>query len=291
MKTPWPWPGRLARLVLAACAAVLIAACSLPRLAYNNVDWLLMERIDDHVELTFQQRAELSEALEKRLEVHRKKELPTIAEALDRAVVLIGTGLDSEGAVWLVQTASDLTKQSLALFLPDVAVTLSRLDESQQEYLREQLGLGVSRLENEYAINGALEDRQERRTERTIDYLEEFVGNTSEPQRALVKQYMVQMPDSLGLWVSYLRARHAELLVRIARGEPAPALSAYLRRSFVDLVDMDTRLKEMRESRRTLVAELLLAVDRSLNAEQRERAVDRLAALAEDARALIAEGS
>lgn len=288
-----PLKHHLCRMRLLALAALLLltTACSLPQLAYNNADWLLLERIDDFVELTLAQRAELSNALEVRLERHRTRELPDVAEALDRAATLLRQGLDLEGARWLVDAGQDLARQTVRDVLPDLARTLAGLDREQRRYLRQRLAESISDMRHRYDVDRPLETRVEGRIERTVEYLEELVGELSDDQRALVAQYVGRMPDSAGAWIAYLKARHAKLLERLERGDPVQAISARLRDSFVDMLDIPPPLKAMRDQRIPLIARMLLAVDATLDSAQRAHAVERFESLRDDVLALIAEAN
>ncbi len=69
------------RMIVIIALAILVAGCGV-RLAYNNMDWLIMRWVDRQVTLEPEQDLAFRQALEHRLEWHCASELPDYVEFL-----------------------------------------------------------------------------------------------------------------------------------------------------------------------------------------------------------------
>jgi hypothetical protein len=279
--------GRL--LLLGLC--LLLSACSLPQLAYNNADWLLLDRIDDYVELTHEQRAPLAEALEVRLEEHRRHELPWIADALDHAAGVVERGLTRDDADWLQTTTLRISRDSVGRILPDLARTLLSLDPPQRRFLRQQLAERQRRLGVDSGLSVSPQARLERRVERTVDAIETVVGTLDAAQVDVVRAALAGIPDSLPLWMEYTSGRHDALAAALQRGASAEEVVSLLRASFIALDGLPPALAERRAQGQALRVQLLVDLDATLTTEQRDHAVQWLRGLRDDARALMANAA
>lgn len=278
------------RLIFAlTVAASLLTACSMPRLAYQQADWLLINEIDNYLDLRDGQREQLERVFETQLSRHRVEQLPAIAQALEEAHARAQRGLAAEDVRWSLLRGRELLESSAALLLPSVAATLADLDAEQREHLAGYLGEQIDEYAERYAGASSDDEQLERATQRTVRRIERWTGTLSEEQIALVHDVSRSMPDVVPHWISYTRSRRSELLALLESGAKAPVIEELLRKRWLLHNAMPERLAHIRTQRIEARIAMIARIDRSLDSMQREHLIDRLQDLAKDTRSLMRE--
>ena len=280
----------LIRLIFALmAAATLLTACSMPRLAYQQADWLLLREMDNYLALRDGQREHLERVLETQLSRHRSEQLPAIAQTLEEVGARAHRGMVEEDVRWSLLRGRELLESSAALLLPSVASTLADLDAEQREHLAEYLAEQINEYADRYADDLSHDEQLERATERTVGRIERWTGTLSEEQVALVHDANRSMPDVAADWISYTQSRRGELLGLLESGAKAPAIEELLRKRWLLHNAMPERLARIRSQRIEARIAMIARIDRSLDSMQREHFVSRLQDLAEDTRSLLRE--
>ncbi len=130
---------------------------------------------------------------------------------------------------------------------------------------------------------GSEKDRRIRRTRRTEDALEDWVGKLSKAQVERVKQYAERAPLSDELRERDRKRVQADVLAIIRAREAQKRLPAYLENWDRG---RDVAMLAANKAWRAELDKLLLDLDRTLTAEQRAKAVARLRGFSEDFSAL-----
>jgi len=276
-------PRALRAIALAGVATLLLAACSMPRLAYNQADWLVLRELDSYLDLRDEQRERAAGVLEVHLSRHRREMLPGFARTFTEIAERTRRGLGDDDAHWIIEHSRALLAASAEDLLPDLAAVLADLDAKQRAHLRARLEERNREYREEHALDAPREERLEGAVARTVERIEFWTGPLSDEQLALVRELRSAMPDSAGAWLAYTEAQQQRLLALLDAGAPAADVDAFLRAWLLRQEGMPPLMAALREWRFAGLRAMLVRVTASLNSMQRERLLDRLEDLAEDA--------
>jgi hypothetical protein len=282
-------PRRLRILAALAITAVLAGGCSMPRLAYQQADWLLLREIDSYLDLQDAQRDRVEGALEASLQRHRTEYLPAFASAFAEAAQRARGGLREADLRWALDQGRRLLTDTVALMLPAISDTLADLTPEQRRHLARRM----EERNQEYAQSndlGAPEfERLRRRARRAVERIEQWTGPLTEEQQTLVRAARMDMPDMSDEWLAYGKDRQAGLMALLERGAPAREVEALLRAWWVDRDGLPPELARKRDTLIEARIRLLARLDATLDSAQRKHLVERLQDLADDATALVRE--
>lgn len=292
MRLPFVRAVTLARL---ACALVLGAAlvgCSAVKLAYNNLPEFGYWWLDSYVDFNGAQSLRVKEQLAQLLERHRRTELPKLLALVEKAERLAVADVTAAQ----VCAASDELRDSLLVTAVDAAGPGAEL----------ALGLGDAQLqhiEGKYAKNNAeyasdwlersVERQHRKRYDTFLERSEDFYGTLDGAQRTLLRQMADRSifdPRRVDAERRHRQRESLMLMRRFANSGARPAdvqaaLVAYARRI------AQPSPGPWRDYQQALLQEGCSNIARLHNATrpaQREQAVRRLQAYAQDIRDLIA---
>lgn len=279
---------RLRTGLILGSAALLMVACSLGRLAYNNASPVVTYMVDDYFDLSGDQEDWVRTRFGRLQTWHRETELPTYERDLRDAVRRTDRPLTLEDARWVNKTLRGYYDRTVEQALPDMAELLLQLDAEQTRHFERRFAKESLKIEKDTA-RGTAEERAEHRAEKMIDQIETYTGRLSREQRALVAQDVRTMVD-----IAYMRLAdrivRQELIVALVRAKPPKAeLVAGLRR-----VLMQTESWRKPEYTQALarrddqVAEMMVALSHTWTPEQRVSVQRKLRAYLNDVSSLIA---
>ena len=275
------------RWVLLALLTSALAGCSGVRMVYDNLDtfirWRMLQFLDVHGE----QADELDERIARLMRWHRAQALPKYARDVDEASRRMSDGLSSEDLVWGYDVALAHVRESLREAIDQVAPLLDRLTPEQLRYMEARIAEENRKFAREN-LRGSERERRERRAQRIIGRMEEWVGTLSKAQAERVKQFSARAPlleemrdrDNKRLQaevMAIIRAREARkrLAERIANWERG----------------RDPAYVAARAANQQEFYGLLLDLDRLGTVEQRERIAAELRRYADEFRNLAARPS
>lgn len=202
-------------------------------LVYDRLDSLVGFYIEDLVDLTPGQSAQLDATLAGNLQWHRDSELQRYAGFLREFAGTVDAGLEREGILEASRRAEAYWRDIFVQAAPGYSALALTFTDAQVE----QLIAGFERKDDEeyeeYADRSAGQ-RAAQREKSVRRFLERFTGRLSAPQRALVEEYAAETPSTKEEWrvarqqwraslEDTLRARadtpefHARMLQLIAR--------------------------------------------------------------------------
>jgi hypothetical protein len=286
-----------ARIALLAAAALLLAACGLTRLAYNNVTALysnaapmLTWMVDDYVDISGPQKEWVRDHLARALAWHRRQELPEYRRFLERVADRFEGGFTVEEVDQSYGEMRVHYRKAVEHLLPDVADFLLQLDAEQATQLEHKFDDDNRKLLKD-SVKGSVDERLRDRLKTLLGHIEQWTGTLSEPQRRIVEDYLRSMPATESERLADRRYRQAETLA-LVRAKPtrAEAVSELHRL----LIDTETwRRPEYQEKLRRrdalmyrMVSELSLA----LTPQQRAYLVGRLRGYIRDISTLATTG-
>lgn len=297
---------RLHIIGLTLLAALVLGACSMVRLAYNQADsalyWWLDGYFDFNESQTLRLRADLSSALV----WHRSTQLPAYLAQLQQLRALASaptTGqppgqaqppvraeqicaLYSQGQNWVQALSERMEPTILALAPTFSAAQLQRLEQRMNE--RRQ------RFVSEW-LSGTPEQRQERRVKVAIERAERFYGRLDEAQLALIRRQISASSFDPQYSLSLMQRNQQDALsaLRLLSRDPVanPVLTRTVMRSLLARWLSPSEANELAYRNRSVQdgCAAIATLHNSTSAAQRERAVQVLKDYEADLRALMGE--
>jgi hypothetical protein len=290
------WPA-IIRPLLIASAVVLLSACSAVKLAYNNLPDLTYWWIDGYADLGELQSVQLRNDLDRLHAWHRANELPRLADLLQQ----IQRDAPADTTAQDVCHFFDQVRERLDVVRTQAeagAVTLAMsLTPAQIKHIESKFTKNNAEWRRDWA-SGDRAQRLEKRLESSVDRAEQFYGTLDDSQRAVLQAGLARSSwDPQRSYPERLR-RQQDLLqtlrtISAADGSEKPSrqqattlLQAYLNRT-VQAPDPAYRAYAQTTIQENCVTYAQL--HNSTSAEQRARAVARVAAYERDARELAGQ--
>jgi hypothetical protein len=273
-------------LLITLSALLALSGCTAVQFTYNNANSLIRYMAWDYVELDDSQSDQLRERVARLHAWHRANELPAYAAFLEDARGRVSKGAARSDVEWAIAALRKTYRGMAARAAQEAAPILVTLRPEQIESLERRLAKDDAKFVREW-LSGSAARRERRATERTLERFEDWTGDLTGPQRERIEQFVRAHPriqevrlEDRRRWqkqaVAYLREyrKPDELGPRLAKlfSEPDAARDADYAR--------ETRSWE------SDLADLLVDIDRSLSAEQRDRVLRRMARYRDDFRAL-----
>lgn len=259
----------------ALTATLLLAGCSTIQFAYNNVDWLLLEKADHYLDLTAAQRDQAEALVQARMTVHRREELPVYVESLVEIRGMLADELTPEELAIIVERIPALYRRTMRDTIPGIATLLATVDDAQIDHLESRFEERNREFEENFLAK-SMEVRLERRVERSVSMIEFFTGSLREDQLALIARHRNAMPMTAGGWLAYHQSRQRELVALLRRRAGAEAIEALLIAWWVELADQPPALARKMRINREGWSQMMLDLDKTLDEEQRQNVLDKL---------------
>ena len=279
---------RVSRFALLALLALVLAGCSVARVAYTNAPPAIAWVVDDWFDLQDGQKDWVKDRAARLVAWHRTSELPEYERFLQEIAVRVSRGIREDDARWAFLGARNLYRRAMERMLPDMTDFLLQVTPEQVAYLEKKFDKDN---EKAFAEAGATpKERAERRAKRFVERLEDWTGRLSGPQRELVAARVKAMPDITDDWLADRQKRQGEL-VTLLKAKPArEAMNAGVRRLVLDWDSLRTPAYagKMRQRDQESFA-LMAALDATFDAAQREHIQKKVRGYAADVAYLMAQ--
>jgi len=269
-------------------AAVLLVGCSTIKFAYNNVDWMLLSKADYYLDLTDAQRQRAKQLVAERMEVHRREELPIYVAALKEIRAMLADNLTPAELATIKQRIPAIYRRTMRGSIPGIASVLADLDGAQIDYLQARFEEHNREFESDF-MPKSREVRLERRVERSVKIFTFFIGELRAEQLELVARHRNAMPLTAGDWLAYHQTRQKELLKTLRARVSDEELQRVLTGWWVELTDQPPALKRKMAINNDAWSQMILELDTTLDARQRQKLLDKLDLFIEELGALIPE--
>jgi hypothetical protein len=260
------------RWLLVALALAVLQGCSVTRVAYNNADLFLRWQANHYLDFQDAQSEELDRRLAAFLAWHRANALPQYARLGEEASARMLRGLKREDLEWSYDAVRAQVKEALGAAAGEAAGLLDQLSPGQIGHLELRLAEDNRKFAKE-RVQGTMEERHQRRVKRNLERLEEWFGPFSEAQVERVRRYSARAPFSAELQERDRKRRQGEFVAMLRAREAKKRLAPWLQ-------DWEAgRAPEYVQATLATRAEymdLLLDLERTFSAEQRQYAAGRL---------------
>lgn len=286
---------RMAGIILAAAVALALAACSAIRLGYNALPNLAYWWLDGYVDLQDAQAANVRQQLESLLAWHRANELPRVVDFLARMERIVPGDITPPQACAFLDEARARLAAAGAHAEPDATALAMGLDPRQLRQLERKFRRNDEKYFQDWLAPSPEEQRQKLLRQMT-ERFEMIYGPLDEPQRAVMRARIVQVPYEPSRILAERQRWQKELLQvlrRVARPGVAPADARAQLHAWLERVQHspDPGFRGWQEGFIQEGCRTFALVHASTTPAQREQAVQRLRGYERDLRALIAQPS
>lgn len=217
------------RIFATASALLLVAACSMAGMAYNNVVPLASWYIDDYVELDDTQTARFREAMERLQAWHRRSELPEYSRVLEEAARKVDGTVSTADVRTLYDDGRRLANRVGERALAEMADILLTLSPQQIAGIEARLQRDNEKIEVE-RLRAPAAKREKDRAERYVRNLESWLGPLTNEQKSRVRTQIAQVPSGDALRLADRRRLQGEFLALLRSPPPKPKFIDELRR-------------------------------------------------------------
>lgn len=267
-----------ARGLLSGLALLALAACSATQMVYDNGATLLRWRATSYLDVHGPQAQDLDRRIETFLAWHRSTALPQYAVLAEACARRVERGLTRADLEWGYDAFRVQLDEGLRAAAREVAPMLDTLTPEQIAHLAQRIEEDNHRFAQEQ-LDGDEAARRKRRMESNLTRLEEWFGALSAPQRAAVRRYSEAAPLTGALRAQDRRRRQAELL-QILRSRTAQRRLADWAAGWDQ--GRSPAYAQASRAHREAYFDMLLAIDRTLSAEQRAATAARFRRFAQD---------
>jgi hypothetical protein len=281
----------MTRACITVLALLLLQGCSAIKLGYQQLPTLSYWWLDSTVSFSSAQTAGAKQALDNLYQWHRSEELPAYADLLQRAQVLSAGPVQTEQVcrVWAdVQTRLDTAMREAVVQAAPVVMSLG---PRQLSHIARRWESQNEDWEKEWLL-GNVNERLERRLDKTVERYRSFYGELTPAQASIVKTQLAQSPWTAE-WGRQDRQRRQQDLLSTLQGISQSKLS----QAEVEgqlwgvwqrwMKPTEAGQRAVVQSLQQRACENLAQFHNAATAEQRQQATRRLRAYEKDIKELV----
>ena len=212
-------------------SCLLISSCSSLQFAYNQLDWLLLNRADHYLDLTSSQTSALKLEIADLHHWHRTTQLPNYVVLLNNTIERSSNPITQADLIWAEEQLKQHYVEIIERTLPTISTLLRNLDQDQLEYLADQL---ADDLEERYEyLTYSTHKKLDYRIEKAVEQFEKGYGDLTDQQQDLITGQIKNMAD-IGALSQDNRTRINLELIRFLAAQPSQAETEnYLRAAWL----------------------------------------------------------
>ncbi len=286
---------RRINLVVVALAALLLAACSLSKLAYSNAAFaylsappVLTWMVGDYVDMSDGQKNWVRDRMLRAFAWHRAQELPEYRRFFEQVLDKAKDTITVEEARHDYTQLRAYYNRALERLLPDLADFLLQLDPDQLTQMQEKFDKDNRKIVSD-SREGTAEERREKRVKRYLDNIQEFTGRLTQEQRELVTGRVNALGEFTDERVADRRFRQREILALMRTQPSRERVITELKRLLIETEAWrrPDYLAKLR-GRDQQLFEMVAALSATLSAEQRAHFQERVRGIMRDITELTA---
>ncbi len=265
------------------CALLLAACTSLTQLAYNQLDWWMIRKVNRFVDLNPEQKKATKAAIAEFHNWHRTTQLPRYASFLedfnDQVRTRKLTGEDIHARIDQAQEFLDAASEHLIPAAIDIMPSLS--DEQVQSILK-----NIAEEREEYIdeyVDVSDAKRQDKHYDNLLGYTKPWLGRLTKEQKTWVRDWSKTLEPFEALNAEQQVLWQQDIAKLLSQREKSEQLEANLKDlMFYRTDDWDPTLEAILDRNQTLTYELLARLINEATPEQKEHLHTRLADFSKD---------
>ena len=279
---------RRIRVFVLLCAALVLAACSVSRLAYLNAPPLAMWYIGGYVDLNDTQKAFVKDRLARAISWHRQAELPQYQRSIEGLITKVNVKVSLDDARSTYGQARDFYHRSIEHLLPDIAEFMGTLDAAQIAQIEKKFAEDNKKIVKE-STAGSMDERRAKRAKKYVEQFEDWTGHLTGAQREIIINGARTLPDMTDERLGDRRYRQGEFLQLVRGKAPREEIVKQLRRLLIDTdgwrrADYTKKLRDRDE----MVIETISELSSTLSPEQRASVQRKMQGYVKDINSIVA---
>ena len=274
---------RAAKYVLIAGLAALLVSCTFTKFAYNQADTVAAWMVDDYFDLDASQKQEFQKRFDRFYTWHRYEQLPEYSQFMRTARSRFQDGLSREDVMWFMDGLRTRVRTAGRQVAPDAAALLATLTPAHIENLQRKFEKDNRKYVRERKLNGTPQERQEAEAKRIIKQIEDWLAPLSNEQEQRITAMIKDLPPMEQQRYAERVRRQKELLEILAQRGDEQRFTARLTEWLTSWErNRSAEYQKQLDASWQKRAELFVAVDKMLTAEQRQTSLTRMAVYADD---------
>jgi hypothetical protein len=191
--------------------AILLAACSSLRLAYNNADTLLYWWLDAYVDFDSGQKADIKQDIGEFFRWHRKTQLQDYVQFLQKAQRQLHANPTTADLTADYVDIRDRTEALLLRSAPDIAELALSLKPEQLAAMEKKFAKNNADFRKKN-MKGDAEDQNKFRFKKSMEQFELWFGGFSDEQEAIIRKASDARPLDNALWLDERMRRQLKIM-------------------------------------------------------------------------------
>ncbi|MGL6312526.1 DUF6279 family lipoprotein [Vibrio sp. WXL103] len=189
------------RRILLLMMVCLLAGCG-ARLLYSNVDWFVVDYVEDYVELEGEQKSWLKQRVELLTLWHRHNEIPDYITHLDLLIDLDLNTFTAEQLQEQEQQIQHFGERILKELEPQLVTLVGQLSDQQASEFMTNLRSRHSKFQKKYQ---SMDDDELREVyaERVTENVEYWFGSVTPEQEKLIQRWASEVEVTVSDWAEY----------------------------------------------------------------------------------------
>jgi hypothetical protein len=274
--------------------AILLAACSSLRLAYNNADTLLYWWLDAYVDFDSSQKAEVKQDIDEFFRWHRKTQLQDYVHMLQKAQRQLHANPTPADLMADYIDIRDRTEALLLRSAPEIAEIALSLKPEQLATMEKKFAKNNADFRKKN-MKGDAQEQNKFRFKKSMEQFELWFGDFSSEQEAIIRKASDARPLDNALWLDERMRRQLKIINlarRIMNEQPSKQVATQwveeLIRSGFDRFGISER-KTFFDSYTHSTVDLIHTVVRIATPKQKEHAHKRMAGWIKDLNTLAGQ--
>ncbi len=265
-----------------AIGALVLAACSATRVAYDNADTILRFMASSYLDLDAAQSDDLTPRIARFHQWHRSNELPAYAALLRSASQRAAKGITAEDVAWGLVNVRLRYRRFAAKAAEDAAPVLATLASKQLAGLERKFAENNEKYAKEFLCSDD-EERRRKQLTRMLERFRDFAGELTPDQEAGIARFALAHERHVALRFEDRQRWQRDFVTALRRERKPEELGRQLAEMF-DRPELRRSEEFIREDARwdEDLGRLIADLDRTLSPKQRAHVVRRLSDYAED---------
>lgn len=246
---------------------VLLAGCG-TQFVYNNMDWFVIDYVEDYVDLTDEQETVIIRRVDLWKDWLKQEELPTYKVHLQRLETMEPSQFTLAQLEREEQSFQQHTQRLISRAAPDVyALTRQLSDEQVNEFID-------NLTDKQEAFRRKRESRSDKQhrehyQERITERLEQWLGRLNDQQHQLVRQWANEVEITSPAWIEHQRQMRSELHTLLIRRDDLTYFQPRFNRLMFNYDSYySDELTQKMAFNRNVARKKLVAIVRSMNSRQ-----------------------
>jgi hypothetical protein len=241
---------------------------------YGKLDYLLRYRVDQYFDITNQQKDFITQHFGQHLVWHRYEGLPTHIEFLAAVQKKLADGITHAEIGWFFTQYREQNRLIINRLSDDAVQFLTLLNVEQIDHFSERLTEENEELAERLQMSR--EERLEKRAEKTLDSIEDWLGSLSDEQEAEITKLSLSIPDSFGEWYQKKIQRQQHFISILRKNSSKEEI-----RQGLHLLMLPSDSKN-RDPSSSPIIEMIMTIDRLATPAQRQHVIDEIQAWIDD---------